>query len=157
MKLLFKQRFFSWFDSYDIYDEDGEVVYSVKGELSWGHKLCIYDAQGLQIGTIKEEVFTFLPRFKMYVNDEYIGQIKKELTFFKPSFHLDCNNWQITGDFLQWDYEIIDDKGMLIGDINKEVFNLTDTYTLNIENPQNALYVLMIALAIDAQKCSNNN
>lgn len=157
MKLLFKQRFFSWFDSYDIYDEDGEVVYSVKGELSWGHKLCIYDAQGLQIGTIKEEVFTFLPRFKMYVNDEYIGQIKKELTFFKPSFHLDCNNWQITGDFLQWDYEIIDDKGMLIGDIDKEVFNLTDTYTLNIENPQNALYVLMIALAIDAQKCSNNN
>lgn len=157
MKLLFKQRFFSWFDSYDIYDEDGEVVYSVKGELSWGHKLCLYDSQGLQIGTIKEEVLTFLPRFKMYVKDEYIGQIKKELTFFKPSFHLDCKDWQITGDFLQWDYEIIDDKGMLIGDINKEVFNLTDTYTLNIVDPRNALYVLMIVLAIDAQKCSNNN
>ncbi len=30
MKLLFKQRFFSWFDSYDIYNESGETVYTVK-------------------------------------------------------------------------------------------------------------------------------
>ncbi len=36
MKLLFRQRFFSWFDSYDIYDEDGNTVYVVKGQLSWG-------------------------------------------------------------------------------------------------------------------------
>ena len=29
MRLIFKQRFFSWFDSYDIYDEAGNVVYTV--------------------------------------------------------------------------------------------------------------------------------
>lgn len=27
MILRFKQRFFSWFDSYDIYDENGNTVY----------------------------------------------------------------------------------------------------------------------------------
>ena len=32
MKLLFKQRLFSWFDSYDIYDEFGNTVYVVKGQ-----------------------------------------------------------------------------------------------------------------------------
>lgn len=31
MKLLFKQRMFSWFDSYDIYDEQGIPVFTVKG------------------------------------------------------------------------------------------------------------------------------
>ena len=36
MKLLFKQRFFSWLDSYDIYDEYENTVYTVKGQLSWG-------------------------------------------------------------------------------------------------------------------------
>ena len=25
MRLLFKQRFFSWFDSYDVYDEEGNA------------------------------------------------------------------------------------------------------------------------------------
>ena len=44
MRLLFKQRFFSWFDSYDIYNEDQKPVFTVKGQLSWGHRLLIYDA-----------------------------------------------------------------------------------------------------------------
>ncbi len=43
MKLLFKQRIFSWLDSYDIYNEQGEKVYTVKGELAWGHCLKIMD------------------------------------------------------------------------------------------------------------------
>ena len=30
MKLLLKQRFFSWFDSYDVYYEDGSVAFKVK-------------------------------------------------------------------------------------------------------------------------------
>ena len=37
MRLLFKQRFFSWFDSYDIYDEDGNTVFTVEGKLAWGN------------------------------------------------------------------------------------------------------------------------
>ena len=36
MKLLFKQRIFSWLDSYDIYDEMEQTVYVVKGQLAWG-------------------------------------------------------------------------------------------------------------------------
>ena len=36
MKLLFKQRLFSWFDSYDIYNEAEETIFTVKGKLSWG-------------------------------------------------------------------------------------------------------------------------
>lgn len=44
MKLLFKQRIFSWLDSYDIYDENGDTVYTVKGQLSLGHKLFIYNS-----------------------------------------------------------------------------------------------------------------
>ena len=33
MKLLFKQRAFAWFDSYDIYDENENTVYVVKGQV----------------------------------------------------------------------------------------------------------------------------
>ena len=56
MKLLFKQRLFSWFDSYDIYDEAGNTVYVVKGQLAWGHKLIIYDAYGNEVGMVVEKV-----------------------------------------------------------------------------------------------------
>ena len=59
MKLLFRQRFFSWFDSYDIYDEDGNTVYVVKGQLSWGHCLKVFDASGQELGTVKEKILTW--------------------------------------------------------------------------------------------------
>ena len=54
MKLLFRQRFFSWFDSYDIYDEDGNTVYVVKGQLSWGHCLKAVSYTHLTLPTNRE-------------------------------------------------------------------------------------------------------
>ena len=75
MRLLFKQRFFSWFDSYDIFDEDGNTVYVVKGELSWGHRLQIYDAMGNPVGRVQERILTFLPKFELYVEERLAGEI----------------------------------------------------------------------------------
>ena len=97
MKLLFKQRFFSWFDSYDIYNEAGDTVYTVKGQLAWGHCLKIFDAAGNEIGTVKERVLTFLPKFELYLGEQYMGCISKEFTFFRPKFNIDCNGWMETG------------------------------------------------------------
>ena len=74
---------FSWFDSYDIYNEAGDAVYEVKGVLSWGHCLKIFGPDGAELGTVKEEVFSFLPRFALYVGGECVGQIKKEFTFLR--------------------------------------------------------------------------
>ena len=39
----------------------------------------------------------------------------------------------------------------------KELFHWTDTYTLDIVRPEDALLCLMIVLAIDAAKCSAGN
>ena len=156
MRLRFKQRFFSWLDSYDIYTEDGEVAYTVKGQLAWGHKLKIFDASGSDVGTVQQVVLTFLPKFEMYLGENYLGCIKKELTFFKPKFTIDCNGWQMEGNFFEWDYTILDGSGNTVATVTKEVWNWTDTYALDIVNPADALQVLMLVLAIDAEKCSRN-
>ena len=154
MRLLFKQRLFSWFDSYDIYDEAGNTVFVVKGELSWGHLLRIYDAGGNEVGHIKERVLTWLPKFEMYVGCRYAGCISKEFTFFSPRFNIDYNGWRVNGDWVEWDYSIIDSAGRGIAYVSKEILRLTDTYTVDVYDPQDALCVLMLVLAIDAEKCS---
>lgn len=156
MKLLFKQRFFSWFDNYDIYDENGNTVYSVEGQLAWGHCLKIFDTSGREIGMVKERILTFLPKFEMYLYDDYIGCISKEFTLFKPAFNIDCNGWHVEGDFFEWDYRIIGSRGENIASVSKELFNWTDTYVIDINDPRDALCALMLVLAIDAEKCSRN-
>ena len=134
MKLLFKQRFFSWFDSYDI-----------------------YDASGNEVGYIKEKVLTWLPKFEMYIGDHYAGCISKEFTFFKPKFNIDYNGWHVDGDWLEWDYTILNSAGHGIAAVSKEIWNWTDTYVIDVHNPQDSLCALMLVLAIDAEKCSRRD
>ena len=156
MKLIFKQRLFSWLDSYDIYDQFGNTVYTVKGKLSWGHKLHIMDKNGVHIVTVKQVLLTFLPAFELYANDNYIGKVSKKLTLFKPSYEIDFNGWKVSGNILEWDYVIKDRTGKKVAVISKEVFKLTDTYVIDVVNDADALYALMFTLAIDAEKCSRN-
>ena len=155
MILRFKQRFFSWFDSYDIYDENGNTVYAVKGQLSWGHCLKIFDAYGEEIGTVKERIFTFMPKFEMYFKNQYVGCISRVCTF-KPKYNVDATAGMWRQRF--WSGIIpLFQKRSRCGKHLQELFNWTDTYLLNIYDPADALCVLMIVLAIDAEKCSRNN
>ena len=157
MKLLFKQRFFSWFDSYDIYDEAGNTVYSVKGALAWGHLLRIYDASGREIGCVRQKILTWLPSFEMYLGDRYIGCIHKEFSFFRPKFNMDYNGWRVDGDWLEWDYAICDAAGVSVASVSKELWNWTDTYVIDVRDPRDAVCALMLVLAIDAEKCSRRD
>ena len=157
MKLLFKQRFFSWFDSYDIYDEAGATLFTVEGQLSWGHTLHINDANGVHIATLKQRLFTFLPKFDLFIGEELVGTITKDFTFFVPAFDVDFNNWRVQGQFMEWDYDILDKFGAQVATVSKELFNWTDTYSIDVENPEDALYALMLVLAIDAEKCSRKD
>lgn len=154
MKLLFRQRIFSWFDSYDIYDENGNTVYVVKGQLAWGHCLKICDPQGHELGLVKEKIITLLPKFELYEGGRYIGRISKKLSLFSPKFSIDFNGWTVEGNFLEWDYTIRDARGNRVATIGKELFHLSDTYVLDIADPGDALHVLMFTLAMDAEKCS---
>lgn len=128
----------------------------MEGQLAWGHCLKIFDTSGREIGMVKERIFTFLPKFEMYLYDDYIGCISKEFTLFKPAFNIDCNGWHVEGDFFEWDYRIIGSRGENIASVSKELFNWTDTYVIDINDPRDALCALMLVLAIDAEKCSRN-
>lgn len=155
MRLYFKQRFFSWLDSYDVYDEGGNTAFTVEGKLSWGHRLHINDWQGTHIGTLQERVFTLLPQFELYVGEDYIGRIRKEFSFFKPRFTIECNGWEVDGNWLEWDYSIWEGQRQ-VASIQKELFNFTDTYVIDVARPDDALLALMVVLAIDAEKCSRD-
>lgn len=156
MRLIFKQRLFSWFDSYDVYDENENVVFSVAGRMSFGKKLEIYDAAGQYLGELKQKIFSWRPTFEMYLGGSYVGCVSKEYTFLRPKFRIDCNGWRVEGNIFEWDYSIYSETGSLVAMISKQVFNWTDTYVLDIYDSFDAPTVLMVALAIDAEKDNRN-
>ena len=68
MKLRFKQRAFSWLDSYDVYDETGNIYFKVNGQMALSHAFNIYDKNGGFVGSVKQTVFSLLPTFYIYDN-----------------------------------------------------------------------------------------
>jgi len=156
MKLLFRQRFISWFDSYDIYDENGNTVFTVKGQLSWGHCFKIFDKYENELGMVKQEILTFLPKFRLFVTNGPSGTLSRELVLFKPTYTLDFMGWKIRGNFWEWDYTIEDAMGNIIAAISKDFFHWTDTYIIDVAREEDALAALMVVISIDAEKCSRN-
>lgn len=153
MKLLIKQRVFSWGDTYDIYDEAGNVKYVVKAEIfSFGHQLHVYDAFNNEVGQINQKLFTFLPQFEIQIGGRLCGTISKQFTLFSPKYEIDFNGWRIEGNFLGWDYDVYAGCSPIIH-ISKELFHWGDTYVIDFANPQDELMGMMLVVAIDAANC----
>ena len=64
--------------------------------------------------------------------------------------------WHIDGTIMEWEYSILNRSNYPIASISKELFHMTDTYVIDVRDPENALDALMFVLAIDAEKCSRN-
>ena len=157
MKLLIKQRVFSWGEKFDIYDEAGNVKYFVKGEIfSFGHQLHVFDKYDREVGSVHQQLFTFRPKFDIVMNGITQGTIVKQFTFFQQQYDIDFNGWHVEGDFLAWDYDVYSGNRPIIH-ITKEWFTWGDTYVIDIENPEDELMGLMLVIAIDAANCSHND
>ena len=154
MKLLIKQRVFSWTDSYDVYDENGNVKYFVKAEfLSLGPQLHVYDRNRNEIGVIHQKILTLLPAFEIEVGGRTIGTIQKQFSLFTPKYEIDYNGWRVEGDFLGWDYDVFSGCSPIVH-ISKKLLQWGDTYVIDFCNPEDELDGLLLVIAIDAANCS---
>lgn len=157
MKLVIKQRIFSWTDSYDIYDENMNKKYTAKADfLALGHRIRFYDMHGFEIGCIEEKLLRLLAEFDVYIGGARYGTIKRQLSIFRPKYDIDYNGWSVTGNFFEWNYEVRSPSGLVVAYINKEIFNFSDTYVIDILNDSDEISVLLLVAAIDAANCSRN-
>lgn len=157
MKLLIKQRVFSWTDSYDVYDEFGNTKYFVKAEFfSLGHQLHIYNQSQNEVGMVKQRLFRLLPAFDIEVGGMARGGIEKKFSWFKPKYEVNYNGWRVEGDFLGWDYDVYEGCSAVMH-ISKEPLHWGDTYVIDFVREQDELMGLLLVLAIDAANCSEND
>ena len=156
MKLYIKEKVFSWGDKFTVKNEFENDKYIVEGEVfSWGKKLHVYDMRGYEVAFIKQEVWSFLPRYYVFCGDEQVAEIKKEFSFLFPRYSIDGLGWEIEGSFMAHDYEITQD-GRTIVSISKEWMTWGDSYELNIKNPEDEIVALAVVLTIDCVTESNS-
>lgn len=157
MKLFIRQHVFKLTDTYDIFDENGNIKYFAKCDFTlFLHRLRVYE-NDVQIGYVEQKLKWMLPEFSFYLGNEFIGNIVQEFTFLRPRYVLNFNNWIIQGDFLGLDYQVIEGTGKTIMTFSKEIFTFSDQYCLNILDPNYEKLCLLIALAVDMAVCSTQD
>lgn len=157
MELLIKQRVFSWTDSYDVYDETGEARYFVEAEfLTLGHQIHVYDKRsGREVGAIRQKLFAFLPTFEIVIDGQVRGEVRKEFSFFTPRYQVDFRGWDVQGDFMSWDYQVMRGNAEVMS-ISKQWLTWGDTYVLRYSNPADEMPGLLLVIAIDTANCDKN-
>ena len=157
MELCIRQRVFAWGDTYDVYDESGEAKYYVKAEIfTFGHQIHVYEKRtGREVGAVHQRLFCLMPTFDIVVNGREMGCIRKRFTLFRQNYEVDYNNWSVEGDFMGWDYRVMQGNREILS-IDKELFHWGDTYVLRYANCEDELSGLLLVIAIDAANCSND-
>lgn len=157
MKLMIKQRLLSWTDSYDIYDENMNKKYTAKADfLAIGHTIRFFDNYGNEVGYIKEKLLRLLSEFEVYIGGRLYGSVKRKFTLFHPEYVISYYGWNVSGNIFEWDYDVKASDGRIIAQIEKKIFNLTDTYVITINDPSDEIPLLLLVAAIDASNCEKN-
>ena len=104
--------------------------------------------RGNEVAFIKQELFTLLPRYSVFIGDDQVAEIVKEFSLFFPRYSIEGLGWEIEGRFMAHDYEITKN-GYPIVSISKEWMTWGDSYELNIANPADEIIALAVVLTID--------
>lgn len=157
MELRIKQRVFAWGDTYDVYDSAGQPKYYVKAEIfAFGHQIHVYNkVTGEEVGSIHQKLLTLLPQFEIVIGGRTVGTIRREFSFFRPRYHVDFRGWEVSGDFMGWDYRACQN-GREVLSVSKELISWGDTYTLHFTDAYDEIPGLLLVLAIDAVNCNDD-
>ncbi len=159
MRYIVKQKIFSLGDSFTIKDEFQNDIFIVRSQLlSFGKKLRMFDLSGNELCYIEQKVFTFLPEYNIYILGENVANVKKKFAFFRNDFQISTpngNNYYVDGDFLAHEFSLF--KGeKRIANISKKFFSFTDTYGVEIDDSQDQISTLALAIVID-MVCHDKN
>lgn len=155
--LLINQEKFTWRDKFNIYDNEENIKYSVKGEFtSIKHHLHIFDSHGKEVGFVKEKLVTLRPSamieanptdFDFEIRGKKVGKLRSKWAFGKKKYLMD-NGWTVEGNIIGWKYRITSDN-ITIASISYKPLYWGDTYLITFPESENELLILMIVLAID--------
>ena len=159
MKYMLKEKVLSWSDTYEIHNENKELMFTVKGKaFSFGDKLTIYDAAGKEVAFIEQKMLAMMPRYRLYKGGELFAEVQQKISWFKKKFILDVpgpNDYTIDGSF--WDHNyLFERRGKTVASVSKKMFSWSDTYGIEIINGEDDVSILATAIIIDLV-CDRDN
>ena len=148
MRLYLKENFRLLYPDGQLYDEYGNVVYRYSNITMMFPKIELYKDNQL-VGYVKKRFTLFLREYDIYYDDVYIDTLFERFKFFTSELHLEKIGWTVKGDFFSWNYQIYDEKGNIMADVNQDIWHLTKRFYIDIFDEKNKESIILLMLAIN--------
>lgn len=158
MRYVVRQKIFSLGDSFAIKDEvENDVFMARRQLLSFGKKLRIFDLIGNELCYIEQKIFKFMPEYNIFMGDRHVANVKKKFMLFKNDFEISSPEAQyyIEGNLWAREFKIYKD-GRLVAVVSKAFFSFSDTYGVDIDDAEDQVMILALAIVLD-MVCHDNN
>ena len=136
-------------DRYAIRDEQGEDVYTARGQwMSLGKKIRVTDRDGKEVGFLHRKLGTLRPQYLIEIPGLPEFTVVRELVFLRIQYSIHIMDWTVEGDVFHHDFSIR--SGIReIARIRKKWAAMADQYSVEVMDDRDDLTVLMIVLAMD--------
>jgi uncharacterized protein YxjI len=141
-------------DDFWIENQEGQRVFKVDGKALRLRKTLIFeDMNGNKLAKIQERLLTFKDTMAVEDADGHPMAVIKKGLIAPLGDHWSVNvrggpDLDVQGNILDLEYSILQ-KRRKIAEVSKKWLSLTDTYGVEIDEGQNDILILTVAIAID--------
>jgi len=152
--LILQEKWFSITNNLSIKDEQGNQAYLAQGKFfHLGLDMYLKDNNNTTLCEIKSKIFTLMPEYDFYQNGQVVGKLRKELHLFTEAWHFEDikkgQKWQLTGDFLNYDWKIHNGQGQHCAEISRRHSFIKDSYGISIEPGADLTLIICCAVAME--------
>ncbi|MBO0782685.1 MAG: LURP-one-related family protein [Ktedonobacteraceae bacterium] len=152
-----QERAWSLSGAFTIRDDEDNVIFEVQGGL-FGDDLSMYDVSaGQEVVQIQKHLFG---GYDIYRNGEHWASAHELFHFFNESFAVECDDGttlQIDGDLWDWNFEVCDGSGDLVGQVSRDGGLFGDNYTVDVAPGIDAPCILALVIIIEKVRERHNS
>ena len=132
--LFTSTKVFSLHHHIDITDAQGNIVYQARSKFFSLHdKTEVFRADGEAIAHIERKILTLHERHFITMNDGTYFELSNEIMhIIKDVTNLEGLGWQLRGNMLGLNFELIDENGEVIAVIGQKMISIHDKFCIDI-------------------------
>lgn len=146
-----REKIWSFRDSYHIKDEEGQIVYKIRGNLASEESDFNFLNPKSKKQCIRVQQRLHFPEFKFFREGELVAEINKKDSWFRDKFVIKVENQEdlvITGVFWEKEYKFWIGK-KLVATVSKEFWSTIDIYGVKVEPDNDTELILAAAITLD--------
>ena len=106
-RFFLQRKLMTFADRYAIRDEQGEDVYTARGQwMSLGKKIRVTDRDGKEVGFLHRKLGTLRPQYLIEIPGLPEFTVVRELVFLRIQYSIHIMDWTVEGDVFHHDFSI---------------------------------------------------